>query len=346
MSRHKNNQNRARKAKLKQKIKHPVDKQKNHPKKPRQAAPEGAIPEAPLPRMSDFGAVAPVPHPVISDLRLLEQARTRLWQSIPGFQFALPFLTLDETATLACSFGLLGASPKVAHDSLLVFLTELFDWMKGHEYAYCAEPNNKAIFYRFARLEYYNSLIPAAGIRNRLTACALASIDVPLLIKLVEGFVDARRAFYHVEDEKALEAIGTGARTPADTAVATLGVPMAKSEFKKATKESNKVMKEFEKAARALTARLERQLTFDTPGPENSVGELKGSVHEDQGLQTDKGVEGMEAIKPQGNYWSTHLLKDLGIAVDRWIKCLKNQGKSGQRLEWKMAFGQAPGSTT
>lgn len=264
---------------------------------------------------------------------------------MPGFHFRLPFLNQEDTAKLTAAFPLLGASPKAAHDNLLNFLTELFDWMEGHEHAYCAEPGNKAIFYAFARLEYYNSLLPLGGGREKLaTACALAAMDVPLLVKLVEGFVDARRMFYNAQDEQALEAVTTGARNPAPNANGMAGAPLTKSEVRKARRASSKVAREFEKAARALTARLENQLNIGHSEHQVTTGCSGASADDDQGMQSDGGFEGRVAESKV--YWSVHLLKSLGIAVDRWLECLENQGKYSRRSEWADVFGPATASAS
>ncbi|KAJ9162264.1 hypothetical protein NKR19_g1415 [Coniochaeta hoffmannii] len=334
MGRSKNKPSQGKNAKRKERLKHPADKtnqQHTSPKIPKSSRPERVTHPSTLPRMKHFGAVAQIS--TTFDPLLVERARTTLWQSMPGFHFGpLPFLTHDETATLTSAFGLLGDSPKLGHDTFLVFLAELLDWMNAHEYAYCAQEeeeegqaDGKRVFYAFGRLEYYNSLAPLGGNRNRVTAHALAAIDVPLLIRLVEGFVRARRAF---SDEETLEALGAA---PADES------KLSKKQLKRASREASRAMNEFEKAARALTARLDSQLTMD---------DGQDGLMEDEHNEADEGDEGaQETKKSRGSYWSSTLLKRLGVAVDRWLKCLENQEKRAGGLQWENVFGQTPAST-
>jgi hypothetical protein len=165
-----------------------------------------------LPRMNDFGAVAATS--TTSPSYLTEQARIHRWQSLPGFTFRVPFLTHDEPARFASAFGLRGDCPKVGYKSLIFFFDGFFQWMRAHEYAYCTEPNSKAAFYAFGRLESYNIFTQRRWTVSRVVASALAIIDVPFFVKIVGGFVEARGTA-HTED--ALEATVDGPAT-ADSA--------------------------------------------------------------------------------------------------------------------------------
>ncbi|KAB5572338.1 hypothetical protein GE09DRAFT_1269093 [Coniochaeta sp. 2T2.1] len=310
------------------KIKHPADRPKTEPKAPKIKPAQQA-----LPSMTDFWAVAPVRSPAAKNQadedkhhKLIEDARTDLWKTMTGFHFnTLPVLTHFEMYRLGSSFNFLPELSKHAHGNFLLFLKSVFEWMADHEYAYSAEPEAKAMFYAFGRMQYYNGLTAKPrSTRSRVIAYALASLDVQLLAKAIEAIVHARGAFLELSQREMRESpIIKVARSPEHGAWSE----------EPSNRDAGRVI-------RGLVVGRIKKVGVEENEPTSSteVGMTATAADNDEmpGVEDE---EGKDESHTGDNDWPPALLNDLGRAVDRWTKCLERREKSGRGLNWEKTFG-------
>ncbi|KAB5572178.1 hypothetical protein GE09DRAFT_1216780 [Coniochaeta sp. 2T2.1] len=287
-------------------VRHPDNRvAKRTPKKPTTGIPAPTRPRLDLPRMQDFAAVAPAqfafpPNPLITTR--IEKARTTIWQLIERFDFSEPPFDHAEMTKLSAAFGFVADQPG-AYDNFLRVFIGIFDRMSANKMAYCNNAEANATFFSFIRLQHYNGLLGRA--RGDMTkpdqARALASIDVPLMTKVIETFIQARREFL----EKKKEAVNDAKNTQAS---------LGRNETT------------FNEAAIALSFQLNKDLGLEVADlgmtdpmddkPKTAVDEWLSSL----AIPTAGGS--------RGSKWSNALLARLRDSIDTW-----NREKFVQRQE-------------
>ncbi|KAB5572133.1 hypothetical protein GE09DRAFT_1282592 [Coniochaeta sp. 2T2.1] len=311
-----------------EKTEHPADRPKTTPKAPKIKPAQPA-----LPSMTDFWAVAPVRSPAAKNQedqdkhhKLIEDARTDLWKTMTDFHFdTLPFLSHFEMYRLGLSFDFLPELSKHAHGNFLLFLKSVFEWMADHTHAYSTEPEAKAVFYAFGRMEYYNCLAAKPrSTRSRAIASALASLDVQLFVKVIEAIVDARGAFLELEERLM--------RASPIIKVAT-GPEHGTESWEPSNRGAERVI-------RGLVVGLtkNRGVEGNEPSRSTEVG-MTATAADHEEMAGVEGEEWKDDSHTGDNDWPPALLDDLGRAVDQWTKCLARRDKSGRGLSWERTFG-------
>ncbi|KAB5535999.1 hypothetical protein GE09DRAFT_1141034 [Coniochaeta sp. 2T2.1] len=345
------------------KSKHPADKKKNSIQPPKVHTPRNGAHSTStfLPRMNDPFAAAPIHlrdnlgvHKANGTPKTPIELVKRLWTSMPGFSFppvSLSILNQDAIAKVVLNFNASASAKSTrhhytpGHHDFLRFLVLFFERMKGHEYGYPGDTNSedanaKAFFFAFARMELYNVLVVERKTRGvspataRETARALASFEVSLLMRVVEGLVDGRRKFLAEEDRRALLAVATAGNS---TTVAGPQDGAARSE-KAQRSAKKKAEAEFQKAGRALVAMLGDGLTLGQGEDVDAEESGDRAVEEDKTMRTVE-EDGMEESKQKVNYLPQSLLKEVCSAVDDWIRHLDMVTSLDTRgQEWKKVF--------
>ncbi|KAJ9162261.1 hypothetical protein NKR19_g1416 [Coniochaeta hoffmannii] len=266
--------------------------------------------------MQDFNAMAPPPYlfafnaTPLPHLARHQIILANMWQSMDGFDFPQHFLSADDLGSLAATFGFLVQSN--ACDTFTRLFTTLFTTMLSQKMAYCNNREAKRQFFAFVRLHTYNSLL-ATKLRQNISkpdmARALVSLDVHLMMKIIENMIQARRAYL---DKRA-------GRT--------------------ATGPTTRPQSEFEKAATALSEQMANSLVMediDQQGGPDKNAEAKKAVEEYLALPETQGVT-----------WPKLLLERLCSNVDVWMgeKFVNKQEKQGAD-EWTKVFGKTPKDTS
>lgn len=273
--------------------------------------------------MQDFSAVAPPQYTAVfnatNSTHLCHQQKVELlgtmWHSIDGFRFPEQSLTDDELTHLAVTFGFL-VQPN-ACDVFVRLFTGLFRSMLSHKMAYCNNPEANRHFFAFVRLQHYNSLLvsKARGQLNKTDlARALASLDVDLMIKVIDSLIDGRRAFLDAEMEMDMVAEDTAESPPADT----------------------QPLSEFEKAAMALSSQMAKHMVMEDTDQSNN-----GGIDEDNDNQSKKAINDYLALpETNGIKCSQHLVHTLWQSIDLWMR-EKFAGKQEKQAvdEWTKVFG-------
>ncbi|OIW31629.1 hypothetical protein CONLIGDRAFT_678094 [Coniochaeta ligniaria NRRL 30616] len=280
-----------------------------------------------LPKMQDFSAVAPPQYTAVfnatNSTHLCHQQKVELlgtmWHSIDGFRFQEQSLTDDELTHLAATFGFL-VQPN-ACDIFVRLFAGIFRSMLSHKMAYCNNPEANRHFFAFVRLQHYNSLLGGRA-RGQLDtadlARALASLDVDLMIKVIDSLINSRRALLDAAMEEDKVAEDTVESPPAVTQPVT------------------QPLSEFEKAAMALSCQMATHMVMEDTGLSNNGGV------DDNDNQSKKAINDYLALpETNGIKWSKQLLQSLCEPLNAWIR-EKFVGKQEKQAvdEWTKVFGK------
>lgn len=270
--------------------------------------------------MQDFSAVAPPQYMAAFTatdpfyLSHQEKLLGTMWHSMEGFCFPEQSLADDELAYLAITFGFL--VQRNACDIFVRLFTGLFHRMVSQKMAYCNNPGANRHFFAFVRLQHYNSLL--GKFRGHLDkpdlARALASLDVDLMIKVIDHLINGRRSFLDAEMEKEKKGEDTTESPPADT----------------------QPLSEFEKAAMALSRQMAKHMVMEDTDRSNNGG------IDDNDTQSKKALDDYLALpETNGIKWSKHLLQGLCQPIDAWMR-EKFVGKQEKQAvdEWTKVFGK------
>ena len=166
-----------------------------------------------LPRMSSPWALAPVPVPQglssATSQNIIRTTWTSIWTRMNQFKFdVLPFLNHNEMEHLACCLGFLPDPGEGTRNFFHLFIG-FFVTLSKSMARYSTDDNNKIICYALVRQTYYNAALTKGCRRDdrvkekqkrgRQQILGLAAMRIPVLIKLIEACVRARRAYLDFE---------------------------------------------------------------------------------------------------------------------------------------------------
>jgi hypothetical protein len=195
---------------------------------------------------------------------------------------------------LAAVFGFLADQPE-AHDTFLRLLHGLFERMQTQKLAYCNNAEANRMYFAFVRLQHYNGLLGRQ--RNKTykptIARALASLNTELMIRVIQAFNDARRAYLSKKEK--------GKDVDVSTEVLVDDPSRMQISPVKPTPTS------FNDVAMALSLQLDSNLGID-----NGEGYSKNMEN------TAPVNSWLSRNKPEESKWSKPLVEGLCNSIDTW----------------------------
>jgi hypothetical protein len=312
-----------------------------------------------LPRMPHPWVLAPVPVPdgLASPefQNIIREAQKSIWLSMKGFHFdPLPFLDLEETEHLACCIGLL-PNPKQGICHLFDLLADLYRRMGTMRWSYPTVAAYKEDYYANFRQNSYNR---RKNYIQRI-ALTLGALRVPVLMKVMEACMQARRAFISSHSaashhKQKLQAIHSDVASSSTQGWASFP-PHLKSEAmtgderrQTAVNQHGPIKTEDEPDWDGVTVKTEGGDDAMSKSEDDNDVKIKVEDKDEGDSMDDSGDDDSVIITTEGgnvfgdrpNYATTngpdYYLERLTSAVD---KCVKPLERMESPLTWTQAFG-------